>query len=256
MVAVRWWFRGIGGGVTGAPPIGDVPVAQDRPADNRRMPQTVCCPNCWTWSDAGSRTTCKKCGSQLVLPDGRLVDDARTAPPPPPSPAAAGLPPATVASPPAYYGAPAYAAPAPATYRPARDWVAICRWITIGYGVLSAVGLIALGLLLRHISVPVTDPNTGLTTVQTFDIGAAFASAAVLLGAVTALFAWLTQYTTARVIFLLLDALALLSVFSGAGSTARSGGFGIAELISVAVDLAYGAALVMSLVSRPQPAYG
>jgi hypothetical protein len=241
---------GILGGVTDEALVGDAAVLRVGSGENRHMAQAVCCPSCWSWSDAGKRTTCKSCGAPLILPDGRRIDEVRGAPaPPPPPPASFGYPP-NPAPPVAAYANPAFIA------QPgSRDWVAICRWITLGYGLLAAIALIAVGLLLRHISVPVTDPNTGSTTIQTFDIGAAFAFAAVILGAFTALFAWLTQYTTARVIFLILDALALLSVFSGVGSTARSGGFGIAELISVAVDLAYGGALVMSLVSRPQPAY-
>jgi hypothetical protein len=220
-----------------------------RPDDNRRVPDNVC-PNCWNWSEAGGRTTCKRCGSPSILSDGRRVDEARQDPPPPP-PAAFGYPQNPVAPAAAGYGGSAVA-----VYRPGTDWVAICRWITLGYGLLAAIALIAIGLLLQHINVPVTDRNTGLTTTQTFDIGPAFAFTAVLVGGITALFAWLTKYTAARVIFLLLDALVVLSVFSGAGASVRGGGFGIAELVSIAVDVVYGAALVMSLLPRAQPAYG
>ena len=130
--------------------------------------------------------------------------------------------------------------------------MAICRWITIGYGLLIVLGLIIVGLLVRHISVPLTDPSTGITTVQTFDVGAAFAIGAIFVGALFALFAWLTRYTAARVIFLVLDGLAVVSALSALG---RYQGFGLLSLVSLAVDLAYGGALIMSLVARPQPAY-
>ncbi len=104
--------------------------------------------------------------------------------------------------------------------------MAICRWITIGYGLLVVLGLIVFGLLVRHINVPITDPSTGITTVQTFDIGAAFAIAAIFVAGLFALFAWLTRYTVARVIFLILDALAVLSALSALG---RTQGFGAAR---------------------------
>jgi hypothetical protein len=146
--------------------------------------------------------------------------------------------------------------PAVATFREGTDWVAISRWITIGYGLLSALGLVAFGLLLQHFTLPIRDPNTGITTEQTFNIGPAFAIAAVIVGGITALAAWLTKYTVARVFFLLLDVVGVLSVFSGAGSSARSGGFGVVELVNLGVDVVYGGVLVMSLLPRAQPAYG
>lgn len=235
--------------MTGSPLIGDAPFVAAGGFDNRRMAQAVCCPNCWTWSDVGARTTCKRCGTALVLPDGRALDEARNAPPPPPPPPG-GF--AYAGGPQAVHG---YGGPAFVTAPAGRDWVAICRWFTIGYGLLTAMALIGIGLLVRHISLPITDPNTGVTTVQTFDIGAAFAFLALLVGAVTALLAWLTRYTAARVIFLLLDALGLISLFTGAGTTVRAAGYGSISLVSVAIDIAYGLALVMSLMSRPQPAY-
>jgi len=91
--------------------------------------------------------------------------------------------------------------------------------------------------------------------VQTFDIGAGFAFAAILVVAICALFAWLTQYPVARVIFLLLDVLATLDAIAGIGGTVRAGGAGILGLVSLLVDIVYGGALVMSLLPRSQPAY-
>jgi hypothetical protein len=212
------------------------------------MASQVCCPGCWTWSDLGKRTKCQRCGAALILPDGRGIEAARNAPPPPPPPPGFGY-----AAAPAVATAPPFVSSVYAVTGRGTDWVAICRWITIGYGLLTVLGLIIVGLLVRHISVPFTDPNTGLTTVQTFDIGAAFAIGAIVVGAFFALFAWLTRYTTARVIFLVLDGIAVFSALSALG---RYQTFGLVSLVSLAVDLAYGAALVMSLLQRPQPAYG
>jgi hypothetical protein len=217
------------------------------------MSEKVCCPSCWTWSEIGKRSTCQRCGSPLILPDGRTVDTVRSGPPPPPPP-----PPGF-----AHLGRPAVAPPAgfSAGVFPNRtpvdgtDWVAVCRWITIGYGALAAVMLIGIGLIVQHINVPITNPSTGITTVQTFNIGAGFAIAAIMVAAICALFAWLTRYPVARAIFLLLDAVATLDAIAGIGGTARAGGVGILGLVSLVVDLAYGGALVMSLLPRSQSAY-
>jgi hypothetical protein len=136
------------------------------------------------------------------------------------------------------------------------DWIAVARWFTIGYGILLVVALIVIGLVVQHINVPITDPNTGFTTIQTFDIGPAFAIAAMVVGAFMALFAWLTQYTAARVIFLVLDGLALLSAISQIGLATKSGGVGFLGLATLVFDVAYGGVLLMSLLPRTQPAYG
>jgi hypothetical protein len=218
------------------------------------VPANVCCPNCWTWSELGKRTTCARCGSPLILPDGQTIDAALAAPPPPPPPPGPfGYASGGVAVP--TQGLPASALRG---FQPSSgtDWIAVARWFTIGYGVLLVVALIGIGLLVQHINVPITDPNTGVTTVQTFNIGPAFAIAAILVGVVMAVFAWLTQYTVARVIFLVLDGLALLSAISQVGVETRSGGVGFLALATLAFDLAYGGVLLMSLLPRTQPVYG
>jgi hypothetical protein len=242
---------GLGGPVTDGALIDDAPVGVDLASDNRAMSSTVCCPSCWTWSDLGKRTTCQRCGAALILPDGRSVETAHGDPPPPPPPPTAfgfaGVP--AVATQSGFSGGSYQLITTPS----GTDWVAICRWITIGYGLLVVLGLMGVGLLVQHINVPISDPNTGLTTVQTFNIGPAFAIAAIVLAAVFALFAWLTQYPVARVIFLVLDVLAVLGALSGLG---RAQGFGFLGLVSLAVDVAYGGALVMSLLPRAHPAYG
>ena len=37
------------------------------------MPEMVCCPVCWTWSPAGKRLVCKKCGADLLLTSGQSL---------------------------------------------------------------------------------------------------------------------------------------------------------------------------------------
>jgi hypothetical protein len=61
----------------------------------------------------------------------------------------------------------------------------------------------------------------------------------------------------ARVIFLVLDVLAVFGAVAQLGNNAQAGGFGILGFASLGIDFVYGAALLMSLVSsRPQPVYG
>lgn len=239
--------------MTGSPLIDDAPVAEHGRVDNRPMPANVCCPNCWSWTELGKRTTCPRCGSALVLPDGRTIDAALAEPPPPPPPPGAhGYGPGIAIS---TRGIPEAALRG---FQPGAgtDWISVARWFTIGYGVVLVIALVGIGLVIQHINVPITDPNTGITTIQTFNIGPAFAIGAILVGAVMALFAWLTQFTVARVIFLVLDALALLSAISQIGVETRSGGVGFLGLVSLAFDLAYGGVLLMSLLPRTQPAWG
>jgi hypothetical protein len=225
-------------------------VARSR-RHNRQMPENVCCPNCWAWTEVGKRTTCRRCGTALVLPDGRDLVAARSNPPPPPPPPPAF---ANIGTAPVRSGG--FAALQQSITTSGTNWISVCRWITIGYGVLTALFLIGIGLVVQHINVPITDPNTGITTVQSFNIGAAFAIGAVVAVLFTALLVWLTQFTAARIIFLLLDVLAVLDGLAGLGGTARAGTVGLLGVLSLVIDLVYGGALTMSLLRpRPQPAY-
>jgi hypothetical protein len=150
---------------------------------------------------------------------------------------------------------PVDAAPAGAYVLPRAqvNWVTICRAITLGYGVLAMLGLILVGLVVHRIQVPLADPSTGAISYRSFDIGAAFVFGAVVIMAVCVLFAWLTQYTTARVIFLALTGLAILNAGSRFGADMRAqGGFVWVTLASLVVDLGYAFALLMSLVSPPR----
>src|SRR6202023_1228834 len=102
----------------------------------RPMPTTVVCPNCWSWSELGQRTTCKRCGVQLMFSDGRRVDEVA---------ALTGVLPGR----PIAEAAHAEAAPrcmkqqvlvAPVQH--GIDWVGVSRWVVIGYGLLTVAGLL------------------------------------------------------------------------------------------------------------------
>jgi len=51
----------------------------------------VCCPTCWKWSELGTLMSCKRCGTPLLMPDGRRADEVAALPehvdiPAPPEP--------------------------------------------------------------------------------------------------------------------------------------------------------------------------
>jgi hypothetical protein len=194
----------------------------------------VCCPKCWTWQELGKRTTCKACGTALILADGRTVAQAAASP----GVAAPGMVPAYAGGTPAF--------PMGQSRPTGIDWVFIARLITLGYGALIFVGLVILSIAVPHISVPVTDPNTGVTTNETLNLGPVFAIVAVIVGGTFLLLAWLTRFFIARIIFLIFDGLAVLSALAhfGAGQTVS-----VISGLDLVVDLVYGAVLLMSIMS-------
>ncbi|HEX4864201.1 MAG TPA: hypothetical protein VFV02_09025, partial [Acidimicrobiales bacterium] len=84
-------------------------------------PVTVCCPTCWTWSQLKNSTSCKRCGTPFVLPDGRRLDQVQDS---------SGGP-----APPAFANAPTVALGIPTVE--GVNWILIARWITIVYGTLT-----------------------------------------------------------------------------------------------------------------------
>ncbi|HVC03185.1 MAG TPA: hypothetical protein VND88_00790 [Candidatus Acidoferrales bacterium] len=42
----------------------------------------VCCPTCWKWSELGTAYGCKRCGTPLIMSDGRRADEVAALPPP------------------------------------------------------------------------------------------------------------------------------------------------------------------------------
>ena len=181
--------------------------------------------------------TCKRCGTPLILPDGRRIDQLGPAPPDMPG------------ARPAYaFNGPAYAIPSPATT--GVNWVLAARWVCIAYGALTVVGLLVIGFLVRHVNLPVQDPATGAIVYQTFDLGGIMAIAAIIAACFFALIAWMTGYTLTRVILLMLMVLAALAVISKMSGEPPS--LAIGSLTSLLFDCAFAFVLVMSLVSPPR----
>jgi hypothetical protein len=171
--------------------------------------------------------------------DGRRVDAVAAAPP--------GMEPAP---PPYGFNAPM------ATLGPPRpvgfNWVALARWITIGSGAFSVLGLILAGLVVQYITVPVQDPNTGRFVDETVNMRPILLIAAIVVAAVVALFAWLTGYAVIRVIFLVLIAIAGVSAISRLGGEPSSAV--VATMLAVVFDVGFGFVLVMSLLAPQRPA--
>ena len=196
------------------------------------MPEAVCCPKCWTWDELGKRTNCKQCGTPLILADGRSVTEAA-------NPGSAPLVPAFAGN--------AAALPTSRVTRRGVDWVDIARLVTAGYGLLIVVGLIILGFAFQHLDVPITNPNTGQPTIETINLGPGFAIVAIFTAGFFALFTWLTKFLVARIIFLALDALSILSLVSHLAT--GSGSFSLLSAASLIIDLGYALVLVLSIVS-------
>lgn len=230
---------------------------------------TVCCPNCWSWSELGKRATCKQCGTPLIFADGRVVGQAEApAPPPaafvssasmmnPPVPAAGPplapppLPPPPPAWPPiGVPGAPASgrAWESQATTGLERfDWVAICRWGYGAYAVVAVIGLVLLGLVVHHLSLPLHAAD-GSTTYTDVDLGPVFAVAAIIVALLAAVVIWLIQFPIARGILLALQVLGLLSFFSNSRALAGPPALIIAEVVGLAINMFFVFAFTMSLV--------
>jgi hypothetical protein len=194
------------------------------------MSAALVCPKCWSWDQGGKRSNCRQCGTPLVLSDGRTVSEAAQGKPSPLLAMAGG----------------GTALPVARVSRSGIDWVDIAMFITIGYGLVIMAALVILSIALPNIKIPITNPNTGLTTVQTFSLGPIFAVAGVITGGFFLLFAWLTKYLIARLIFLGFDGLAVLASLAhlSAGQTIT-----LLSAADLAIDIGYGFVLVMSLVS-------
>jgi hypothetical protein len=193
----------------------------------------VCCPTCWRWSELKSSTICKRCGSPLVLPDGRRVDQARdgTA-----STAVATNGP-TVSLAPLVVGT---------------DWISIARWIALAYGALSVLGIFAVALLVPTISVPVQDANTGQIVDQTLNIRPFLAIVAFFAIVFYAVVVWLIKYGVARVIVLVvvvIGALAAVSRLDAEPATAVA-----ASVVSLLCDAGFAYVLTMTFLAPRRPA--
>ncbi len=196
-------------------------------------PPVVCCPTCWKWSELKNSATCKRCGTPLVLPDGRRVDQARDGT----APTAMTLKAPTVSLAPLTVGT---------------DWVAIARWITIAYGSLQVLGIFAIGLLVPTVTIPVQDPATGTIVDQTLNIRPFLALVAFVAIVFFAIIVWLTKYGIARGIVLCVVFLQAIGEISRL-STDTSAVVG-ATIVALLCDAGFAYVLIMSFVSHPRPA--
>jgi hypothetical protein len=191
-------------------------------------PAAVCCPNCWKWTELKNSTTCKRCGAPLVLPDGRRVDQARDGT----APQAIAMNAPTVSLAPLVVGT---------------NWIAIARWITMAQGVLTVLGIFAIGLLVPSVTVPVQDPNTGAIINQTVNIRAFLAIGALVVIGFYALFIWLLKYGFMRAILLLIVAFELLVALGRMGSETPTAV--IASIGSLIANAAFGFVLIMTFAA-------
>jgi hypothetical protein len=196
---------------------------------------TVCCPTCWTWSELKHSMTCKRCGTPLILPDGRSVEQAANpspdAPPPPPGYA--------------FNGPVASFAVAPT----GMDWVALARWITVAQGALGLLAVFVIGFADQYINLPVQDAATGRVVLETFNLRPILLAAAIAIIIVTALFTWLIGFAIARVIYLMLIVLGIFESLSRLGGAPEP--VVVVTLVDMLFSLGFGFVLAMSLLNQP-----
>lgn len=193
----------------------------------------VCCPTCWRWSELKRSTTCKRCGSPLILPDGRRVDQARDGT----APTAVATNAPTVSLEPLVEGT---------------DWISIARWIALAYGVLSVLGIFAVGVLVPTISVPVQDANTGQIGDQTLNIRPFLAIVAFFAIVFYAVVVWLIKYGVARVIVLVVVVIGALAAVSRLGAEPATAV--AASVVSLLCDAGFAYVLTMTFLAPRRPA--
>jgi hypothetical protein len=196
-------------------------------------PVAVCCPTCWRWTELKSSTTCKRCGSPLILPDGRRVDQARDGT----APTAVAINAPTVSLAPLVVGT---------------DWISIARWIALAYGALSVLGIFAVALLVPTISVPVQDANTGQILDQTINIRPFLAIVAFFAIVFYAVVVWLIKYGVARVIVLVVVVIGALAAVSRLGAELATAV--AASVVSLLCDAGFAYVLTMTFLAPRRPA--
>ena len=196
-------------------------------------PVAVCCPTCWRWTELKSSTTCKRCGSPLILPDGRRVDQARDGT----APTAVAINAPTVSLAPLVVGT---------------DWISIARWIALAYGALSVLGIFAVALLVPTISVPVQDANTGQIVNQTLNIRPFLAIVAFFAIVFYAVVVWLIKYGVARVIVLVVVVIGALAAVSRLGAEPATAV--AASVVSLLCAAGFAYVLTMTFLAPRRPA--
>jgi hypothetical protein len=196
---------------------------------------TVCCPTCWTWSELKNSTTCKRCSTPLILPDGRVVEQVAhpspDAPPPPPGYAFNGP-----------------GAPFASTTPTGLDWVSLARWILVAQGALGLLAVFIIGFADQYINVPVQDVATGRTVLETINLRPILLGAAIAIILVVALFTWLIGFAIARVIYLGLLVLGIFESLSRIGGAPTS--IIAVTLVDMLFDIGFGFVLLMSLINQ------
>jgi|SRR5579863_4077846 len=196
-------------------------------------PVAVCCPNCWKWTEVKNSSVCKRCGTPLVLPDGRRLDQARdgTAP----TPVSIKAP--TVSLEPLTVGT---------------DWIAIARWITAAQGALYVLAIFAIALLVPSVTVSQQNPYNGQIVLQTVNIRPALALLAFVVIVVFAFFVWLIKFGITRGILLALTVLGMLATLGHLGAETTTGVAASITNLFVAAGTSF--VLIMSFASPQRPA--
>lgn len=196
-------------------------------------PVAVCCPTCWRWTELKSSATCKRCGSPLVLADGRRVDQARDGT----APISVAIKAPTVSLAPLVVGT---------------DWISIARWIAAAYGALSVLGIFAVGLFAPSVTVPVQDANTGQIVEQTLNIRPYLAIVGFFAMVFYAVIVWLIAYGVARAIVLIVVVLAALAAVSRLGTEPPTAV--AASVVSLLCDAGFAYVLTMTFLAPRRPA--
>jgi hypothetical protein len=191
-------------------------------------PVAVCCPNCWKWTEVKSSSVCKRCGTPLVLPDGRRLDQARDG---------------TAAAPIAIKGPTVSLEPLTV----GTDWISIARWITAAHGALYVLGIFAIALLVPSVTVTQQDPYTGQLILQTVNIRPALALLAFFVIVVYAFFVWLIKFGIVRALVLALTVLAALVTLGHLGSETSAGI--AASVIDLVIAAGVSFVLIMSFAA-------
>jgi hypothetical protein len=196
-------------------------------------PVVVCCPTCWRWSELKSSPTCKRCGSSLILADGRRVDQARDGT----APTAVAMKAPSVSLAPLVVGT---------------DWISIARWIAGVYGALTVLGIFAVALFVPSITVPVQDANSGQIVDQTVNIRPFLAIVAFIAIVFYAVIVWLMTYGVARAIGLIVIVLGAVVTLNRLGTEPASAV--AASVVSLLCDAGFAYVLAMTFLAPRRPA--
>jgi hypothetical protein len=188
----------------------------------------VCCPKCWAWSAAGQGTTCKACGTLLILADGRALNEASLGMPAPAFATLSGTPVEIRAN------------------RRGVDWVLISRLMCFGQCLLGVLVLLAFSFFA---SPTATSVDRAASASPTLSRGVSGVLVGILALGLYAFFAWLAKFTALRILYLALAGLACFGLLSTLVSRPTSG-LSLISLFFLMYDLVFTAVLLKSLMPR------